>query len=120
MKKRRIIAFVSLLGAILLLTGLVLYGRGTPVLVAGQLTAQEVTAIQQDYHRLQRQNVSKALASADPHFMLGALREVAFGRIRKVGSPLDGCAVVSTGYVWSSDTVWACDLVRTTNGWRLP
>ncbi len=120
MRDRHTIAFVSLIGAILLLTGLILYGLGKPVLVAGQLTPQDVAAIQQDYHRLQRQNVRNALTSADPLFLLVSLRELAFGRIRKVGSPRDGCAVVSTGYVWSSDTVWVCDLVRTTNGWRLP
>ena len=120
MKKHRIIALALALGATILLASLALYGRGKPVLVSGQLTPQEVGAIQRDYSRLKRQNVRKALASADPLFVLGALRELAFGRVRKVGSPLDGCAVVSTGYVWSSDTVWVCDLVRTTNGWRLP
>ena len=49
MRKRRIIAFASLLGAMLLLTGLVLYGRGEPVPVTGQLTLQAVAAIQQEY-----------------------------------------------------------------------
>jgi hypothetical protein len=120
MRKHRIIALASLLGAMLLLTGLALYGRGKPVAVSGQLTPQDVTTIQRDYYRLKRQNVRKALASADPLFLLGALRELAFGRIRRVGSALNGCAAVSTGYVWSTDTIWVCDLVRTTNGWRLP
>ena len=121
MKKRLKIALALVLGVAALLAGLALYGRSKPMLVSsGNLTPQEVSSIQRDYARLQWQNARKALASANPIFLAGCLRELAFGRVRAVGSPLDGCAVVSTGYVWSTNTVWVCDLVRGSNGWRLP
>jgi len=120
MKKRFIIASAALCGAYLLLWVLALCGRGTPVSVTGNLTQQDVAAIRRDYGRLQRQNVSKALVSADPLFLLGSLKDLALGRVREIGGPLDGCGVVRAGYVWSSCPLWVCDLVRSTNGWRLP
>src|ERR1051325_704370 len=120
MKKRLIVAFVLLVVILLSIASLTFYGRGNPVQVAGQLSPQDVATIRRDYQRLQRQKVSQTLASADPLFLLSSLREVAFGRVREVGSPLPGYAVVRTGYVWSSNTVWVCDLVRGSNGWRLP
>src|SRR3954471_25007827 len=121
MKEHLKIALALVLGVAALLAGLALYGRSKPLLVSsGNLTPQEVSSIQRDYSRLQWQNARKAMASANPIFLAGCLRELAFGRVRAVGSPLDGYAVVSSGYVWSTSTVWVCDLVRTTNGWRLP
>ena len=120
MKKHRIIALALALGATILLASLAFFDRSKPVFVSGQLTPKEVSAIQRDYDSLKRQNVLKALASTDPVFLARSLQELAFGRVRSVGSPLDGLAVVSTGYVWSTNTVWVCDLVRRNNGWRLP
>jgi hypothetical protein len=119
MKKRLAVIFAFLaIGA--LLACLVLCGRNKPILVSGSFTSQDVVTIRRDYARLQRQNVRKALVAAKPLFLLTSLRELAFGRVLTVGSPLEGCAVVRTGYVWSTNTVWACDLVRRTNGWCLP
>jgi hypothetical protein len=118
--KKRITIILACLAIGAMLACLVLYGRNKPVQVSGGLTPQDVVLIRRDYARLQRQNVRKALASANPLFLLTSLRELAFGRVLGVGSPLDGCAVVSTGYAWSTNTVWVCDLVRRTNVWCLP
>jgi hypothetical protein len=120
MKKQCIITWTLGAAVVLFLVGLILYGRGKPVLVIGQLKPEEVRAIQRDFHQLQGQNIQKALASADLPFLFRSLRELAFSRVREIASSFDGQAVVSTGYVWNSGTVWVCDLKRTPNGWRVP
>ena len=121
MKKRRVIALAVAFGVVVSIAALTMYGRGQPVLVSsGRLTLQEVSTIQRDHSRLQWENVRKALTSADPFFLVGSLRNIAFVRVREIGSPLAGYAVVRTGYVWNSNTVWDCDLVRGSNGWHVP
>ena len=122
-KRRLIVPTFCIIGVLVVgVAGLILYKRDPKqgVIVSGDLKPADVEQIQQDYCRLRWTNFHRALAAGDLPFLLGSIRELAFGRIREIGSPTDGCAVVHTGYVWSSRVVRVCDLTLTTNGWTLP
>jgi hypothetical protein len=114
------IALAFLLAGVVL--RLVFYGRdpNNAVTIRGGLKPQEVIQIERDYCRLRWANFHKAVAAHNLPFVLSCIRELAFGRIREIGSPSAGCAVVYTGYVWNSRVDWVCDLTLTTNGWTLP